>query len=174
MEKKQISRVEKTLKKFKKRICREEEKNAQSPDFNFAAKCAVYWYFKVNIESGDYSGQTHIVEFKLIYGNGDNTYVYPVSAPKCSFITPIWHPNISDRGTICLDVLKHNWTPAMNTSNVVSCILLLLNNPEPSSPQNKLAAKTFLSGPETHLKKIKDFYNKKPTQLHIKTMKLFD
>lgn len=35
---------------------------------------------------------------------------YPISPPKCRFITRVWHPNVSSQtGAICLDILKDAW-----------------------------------------------------------------
>ena len=32
---------------------------------------------------------------------------YPFTAPKVTFITPCWHPNVDTAGNICLDILKY-------------------------------------------------------------------
>jgi hypothetical protein len=31
---------------------------------------------------------------------------YPFEPPKVRFVTPVYHPNIDERGRICLDTLK--------------------------------------------------------------------
>ena len=38
---------------------------------------------------------------------------YPMSPPKIIFNTKIFHPNIDKLGRVCLDILKNNWTPAL-------------------------------------------------------------
>ena len=96
-------KVKKIMKKFKKRIAKELKANSENKEFDFAALDDTYWYFQFTIQDGPYKGQKHIIEVKLLYGRNPSTYVYPMHAPMCSFITPIWHPNISEKGTICLD-----------------------------------------------------------------------
>lgn len=152
------TRVAKTMKKFKKRITKELKSNSESKEFDFAALDDTYWYFQFPVMEGPYKGQKHIIEVKLVYGRNPNTYVYPMSAPMCSFVTPIWHPNISDKGTICLDVLKDNWSPSMYTATIISALKMLLLNPEPSSPQNSDAAKMMKEEPEKYKKYISEFY----------------
>ena len=150
--------IEKTMKKFKKRIIKELESNTESKQFDFVVFNETHWYFRFTIEEGPYKGQKHIIETKLVYGRDPDIYIYPINAPMCSFITPIWHPNISEKGTVCLDVLKDNWSPSMYTETIISALKMLLLNPEPLSPQNIEAANMMTHQPEKYNKYISDFY----------------
>ncbi|VUZ44906.1 unnamed protein product [Hymenolepis diminuta] len=59
---------------------------------------------------------------------------YPMTAPKCLFLTKIYHPNIDNVGRICLDILKEKWSPALQIRTVLLSIQALLSAPNPDDP----------------------------------------
>lgn len=40
--------------------------------------------------------------------------------------------NISDRGSVCIDILKHNWSPALSIFKVILSLSSMLTDPNPS------------------------------------------
>ncbi len=59
---------------------------------------------------------------------------YPFKPPKVTFRTRIYHCNINEKGAICLDILKDNWSPALTISKVLLSICSLLTDANPRDP----------------------------------------
>jgi hypothetical protein len=46
-------------------------------------------------------------------------------------ISSIYHMNISEKGNVCIDILKNNWSPALSIFKVVLSLSSLLTDPNP-------------------------------------------
>lgn len=44
---------------------------------------------------------------------------------------------ISDRGNICIDILKQNWSPALSIFKVMLSLSSLLTDPNPRKPNSR-------------------------------------
>uniref|UniRef100_A0A1L8DSR8 Ubiquitin-conjugating enzyme E2-18 kDa n=1 Tax=Nyssomyia neivai TaxID=330878 RepID=A0A1L8DSR8_9DIPT len=86
---------------------------------------------------------------------------YPFKPPKISFKTRIYHPNIDEKGQVCLPIISaENWKPATKTDQVIQALIALVNDPEPEHPLRADLAGEYLNDRKKFMKNAEDFTRK--------------
>ncbi|CDO93321.1 unnamed protein product [Kluyveromyces dobzhanskii CBS 2104] len=89
---------------------------------------------------GYYAGGTY-------YFNVSIRDTYPMEPPVVKCMQRIYHPNIDIDGNVCLNLLREDWTPALDIQSIIIGILFLFHEPNGKDPLNKDAAKTLIDDP---------------------------
>ncbi|CAG0896745.1 unnamed protein product [Cyprideis torosa] len=86
---------------------------------------------------------------------------YPFKPPKITFRTKIYHPNIDEKGQVCLPIISaENWKPATKTDQVLLSLLALINEPEPEHPLRADIAEEYTRDKKKFLKNAEEFTKK--------------
>ena len=126
-----LKRIEKELKKF----------NEEEPEGFTAGPVDDSDMFKweaslVGPENSPYEGGTFQLSMEFPKD-------FPFKPPKVEFTTKVYHPNVKSTGTICLDILKDQWSPDISVTKILMAIQNLLINPNIDHPLEPEIAKQY-------------------------------
>jgi len=79
---------------------------------------------------------------------------YPNKAPVVKFVTKMFHPNVYNDGSICLDILQNQWSPIYDVGAILTSIQSLLCDPNPNSPANSEAAALYNENRRAYNKRV--------------------
>ena len=86
---------------------------------------------------------------------------YPFKPPKITFRTKIYHPNIDEKGQVCLPVISaENWKPATKTDQVIQSLIALVNDPQPEHPLRADLAEEYSKDRKKFCKNAEQFTKK--------------
>ena len=123
-----------------KRIMKELEEIKKCPGFISSTekdgKFEVFLYM-MGPEGSPFEGGKYKLKIEFTRSS------FPFNAPNVSMMSKIFHPNFSTSGSICVDFLKSEWTPAYTILKMISALELLLITPNPDSPLNSNAAEVL-------------------------------
>lgn len=81
------------------------------------------------------------------------TESYPNKPPLVRFVSKMFHPNVYNDGSICLDILQNRWSPTYDVSAILTSVQSLLDEPNPNSPANALAAQLYSENRNEYIKR---------------------
>lgn len=113
------------------KICEIEEYLAESP---------MRLNVSIKPDDGFYRGGKYL--FNIIIKD-----TYPIEPPSVKCLQRIYHPNIDIEGNVCLNLLREDWTPALDLQTILIGILYLFYEPNGKDPLNKEAAKKLMDDP---------------------------
>lgn len=82
---------------------------------------------------------------------------YPFHPPKVTFMTKVYHCNISTCGRICLDILDKKWNPSLTITKVLLSISSLLVDCNPNDPLVGSIARLYIMNRDEYNRKAREY-----------------
>lgn len=70
---------------------------------------------------------------------------YPFKPPQIRFETPVYHCNVNDSGSICLDILQDKWNPSLSVPKCLEAIRMMLKDPDTDNALRQWIAELTLA-----------------------------
>ncbi|EDW81343.1 uncharacterized protein Dwil_GK11079 [Drosophila willistoni] len=86
---------------------------------------------------------------------------YPFLPPKIHFKTKIYHPNIDEKGEVCLPIISpDNWKPTTRTEQILQDLVSIIHDPEPEHPLRSDLAEEYVKEHAKFIKTAEEFTKK--------------
>ncbi|XP_034117123.2 ubiquitin-conjugating enzyme E2-18 kDa [Drosophila albomicans] len=86
---------------------------------------------------------------------------YPFLPPKIHFKTQIYHPNINEKGEVCLPIITaDNWKPTTRTEQVLQSLIEIVHSPQPEHPLRSDLAEEYVKDNKKFMKTAEEFTKK--------------
>lgn len=86
---------------------------------------------------------------------------YPFKPPRITFKTKIYHPNVDEKGQVCLPIISaENWKPATRADQVLKALITLVTCPEPEHPLRADLAEEYCKDRARFMKNAEEFTKK--------------
>ncbi|KAK4204325.1 ubiquitin-conjugating enzyme/RWD-like protein, partial [Triangularia verruculosa] len=122
------------------------------------------WRFALMVINSDSVFNGAYLQAEMVFSED-----YPYSPPKFRFLNTITHPNVYPDGQLCISILhtpgedimsgedaSERWSPLQCVESVLRSVLLLLDDPEISSPANVDAGVMYRDRREEYNKKARE------------------
>lgn len=75
----------------------------------------------------------------------DFPQLYPFKPPLLHIRTKVYHPNINDRGQLCIPILEaQHWKPTSRMFTILNVVIATFNDPDTDSPYNVEMANLYI------------------------------
>lgn len=86
---------------------------------------------------------------------------YPFMPPKILFKTKIYHPNVDEKGEVCLSIITaDNWKPTTRAEQVIQSLIDIVHTPQPEHPLRSDLAEEFVKDHKKFMKTAEEFTKK--------------
>ncbi|KAE9552977.1 hypothetical protein FO519_003814 [Halicephalobus sp. NKZ332] len=86
---------------------------------------------------------------------------YPFRPPKLTFLTKIYHPNVDEKGKICLGIIApHHWKPATKVEQILQSLLSLIMEPDLENPLRADLAEEYQQDKKKFFKSAEEYTKK--------------
>ena len=108
----------------------------------------LHWEVVIKLDREPYNHTVYTISI-------DFPQEYPFKSPTMQFLTPIYHPNVDEKGQVCLSMTRDNWKPSTKAVDMIDALLQLIHEPDLEHPLREELAIEFAKDRETFNKKAR-------------------